>query len=429
MPERDDLWADIRTDEDAERALADLGPLVQRKEQAEAEGMDPTFKRDLRARLVAAAAEPDRAARSPGSVVRRRLNRQQWSAMALVVTALAAVLVAVVILHGRGTGNKPVAVGPTKSLPALHPPPPAVADLLRSAAPGAGGAGGGGLLMPEITLFDTQASVYPGHLTLSASHLPSEPRSLPAYLLAGPSFDLPRITQLARRLGVIGTPQPGTSPLDNSAWIVVKEGGPPSPRPLHSLAIARHTGELIYHNPPSTPATSPAALALNRTRAVSLARSWVAALGWPASLPVQGAAPDTQILPPSAGIPWKVSFGWPGTIAAAQSEVTVIILPSGQVIEARLWPPSRREGAVQTRDVQSAWAEVQRGAVPVVVEGMGGRSSGSGTVQHMDIIQALDTAGKTPYLVPMYRFSGTVHLSGLGAYPWSALVPAMAAKP
>jgi len=428
MSEKERLWRDIRSDEDAERALAELGPVVHRKEQVEAEGLDSAFRDDLRTRLVRIATERGRAdmARSWGLPV-WTARRQPWPAWAASAAALAAVLVVALVLHGRGAETRPVAVA-TPGTPALHPPPPAIADLSRAAPPSFQG-GSGGLPIPELSGFDVQAGAYGGHLTLSSGHLPVEPAFLPAYRLAGPSFDVPHVAVLARQLGINQPIVRRTSPGDHQIWDVSAQGGPGSNQPLHSLAISRHTGELIYHYAPNISTSHPVP-ALNRGRAVSFARRWIAGLGWPAQMPVLSATPDTQLLPPSAGIPWQVSFEWPGVARAAETQATVIVMPDGHVIEARLWPSIRRSGHVVTRDVQTAWRMVQTGAVPIAVQEMGAmRVRGAGSAQTVEVVQALDTRGPILYLVPMYRFQGTVRIAGLGEHQWSALVPAVKVHP
>ncbi len=426
MSEKERLWRDIRSDEDAERALTELGQVVHRKEQVEAEGLNSAYRDSLRARLVATATKRGRTAGGPG-IPAWTVRRHQWPAWAATAVALAALLIVALVLHGHGAGTRPVAVA-TPGTPALHPPPPAVADLLRAAPPSFQGQSGG-LPIPELSGSDVQAGAYGGHLTLSAGHLPVEPAFLPAYRLAGPSFDVPRVAVLARQLGIDRPVVPRTNSIDHQIWEVAAQGGPGSNQPLHSLAISRHTGELIYHHAPNIPASHPAP-ALNRTRAVSFAHRWITALGWPARMPVLSTVPDTQLLPPSAGIPWQVSFGWRGVARPAETQATVIVLPDGHVIEARLWPPIRRSGHVVTRDVQTAWRMVQTGAVPIAVQEMGAmRVTGAGSLQRADVVQALETRGTVPYLVPMYRFQGTVRITGLGEHKWSALVPAMRLHP
>ena len=422
MPESRRLWADIHSYEDAERALIELGPLVDRKERAEVEGFDPTVRNDLRARVVTAAAERGRSDMVPGLAIPARIVRRPWwPAWVGVAAALAAVLIAAIVIHSHGTGTRPVAVA-TPSTPALHPPPPAIADLLRAAPPSFQGQGGGQPI-PELSGFDVQAGAYRGRLTLSARHLPVEPTFLPAYQLAAPSFDVPRMAVLARHLG-IGHPAVQTT-RSHEVWDITAEGGPGSNQPLHSLAISLPTGELIYHHGLNSGPPEPV---LGRARAVSLARRWLVELGWPASSPVVSAAPNIQLLPPSAGTPWEVSFGWTGVGQAAQTQAALIVTPNGTVIEARLWPPIRRVGHVSTRNIQRAWKLVRHGTVPVAVQGMGQMGlTGAGSLQRITVIHALDTTGSVPYLIPMYRFEGTVHIAGFGAHAWFAVVSAVRA--
>ena len=215
---------------------------------------------------------------------------------------------------------------------------------------------------------------------------------------------------------------------DHGVRDIAAIGGPGKNQPLDSLAISRHTGELIHHNVPNT-ASAHHVAPLNRVRAISLARRWIAGLGWPAAgMPVLTAAPDTQLLPPSVGIPFQVSFGWSRVPRAAETQATVIVMPNGDVIEARLWPPVQQSGYVATRDVRAAWMMVRTGKVPIAVQGAM-RAPGTGALRTVEVIQALDTTGQTPYLVPMYRFEGTVSLPGLGQHAWSALVPATSGHP
>lgn len=429
MPETYDLWRGIRSDEDAEHALTELGPLAHRKEQLEAEVLDPGFRNELRARLVTSATERGLADTSSASALPGwTIWRRRWPPWAAAAVALAAVLIAAFVLHSRATETRTVAIA-TPSTPLLHPPWPAVADLLRAASPSFQGQRGGAP-RPELSGFDVQVPTYGGHLVLSARRLPTEPPFLPAYRLQGPSFDGARTTALARHLGINAPGIQKVSSIDHEMWDIAAIGGPGKNRPLDSLAILRHTGELIHHNVPNTPSTHRVA-PLNRVRAIALARRWIAGLGWPAAgMPVLTAVPDTQLLPPSVGIPFQVSFGWPGVRRAAETQATVIVMPNGDVIEARLWPPVQQSGYVATRDVRAAWMMVRTGTVPIAVQGMGAmRAPGTGVLRTLEVIEALDTAGQIPYLVPMYRFEGTVYLPGLGQHAWSALVPATSGRP
>jgi len=123
-----------------------------------------------------------------------------------------------------------------------------------------------------------------------------------------------------------------------------------------------------------------------------------------------------------------VRLGWAGAGSADAPSAILVVNTSGHhVAEAHVWPPVEREIMVPSRSLSSAWADVQSGRAPIGVEDVMGLPAwaGIGTLQKASLTEVLtqDQAGRL-YLVPAYRFSGTVTINGLpGRRIWYAIVP------
>ncbi len=422
MPEED--GPTMTPDERLERELAELAPLIRRRQRAETEGVDPAFALALERRLLGEqpAASARTASRFP-LVHRGPRCRLHWPT-GLGTTVLAAAIVVVLLLSRHHA--------PTPSPVALAPRP-ALTDLTRDYPRFAVGGGGGGMEYPISTPLELSGGAYPVPLRLSAAHLPSAPATLPDYRLARPSFSVPHVRRLAQLLGIAApvtfwNDAAQIVPRSRATWIVAASGTPPSRLPLHSVAIALQTGELLYHDlRPNPPANRGAQT--QRQRAVSLARAWLERLGWPgAAMPVLSVGPPTFSGPSSTASSLGVSLGWP---RVGQSDVPAAVLwiaPGGRVIEGLLWPPIARRRSVAARSIQTAWNLVRAGHAPIALHAsvVGSFPSGTGAVRRVSVVQVLVTSHRGhPYLVPAYRFEGEVNLNGgQGTHAWYALVPA-----
>jgi len=413
------------------RDLLRLGPLLRRREQTDAEEPAPAFLAALEARLMTvdvAAPHPPPVAvddaqprsseplRAPTPLPRRRPRALAWgglTAAALIAGALALVVVLLIARGARRAPAPPVIV-------AFAIPFPSLADLMRGYPKALGG---GGIVTPTLSLVDlAPGTPYAGRLRLSVPPLPNGPMTARAYLLAPPTFDSAHVGALAARLGIRA---PVTHVGGGGAtWAVAATGGLPSSQPLHSVAVALATGELIYHDTSYAPPTRlPSALAPER--AASIARAWLTRLGWPtARMPLQSVA---MALAAPPGVQ-AVNLGWAGAGPAALSAATLWVASDGRIVEARLWPPVERSRVIPARGVASAAGDVQRGHLPVAVEGVPplATTAGTGTVQRVTIVQALSVGpDRRLYLVPTYRFAGTVQLQGVpGSHAWYGLAPA-----
>jgi len=410
--------------------MTELGSLVQRRKQAEAEGVNPEYATALRARLMTMlpaedAAETESAAPMP-RVTRSRV-RTRWVASTV---AIAAALVAVLITHRPTAPRHPIAIAtprPTSApIVAIAVPKPSTQDLLRAYPPGAGG---GGMMSPEQSLFDIMGVPYGGRLRIVGFLPPPQPRNASAFRLASPVSVAGRISRLRQQLGIHSTPKRVTNPLDHSQWLTAADGAVPSIAPLHSIAVSLQTGELIYHDSPVALPQPRRSRPLNASRAGALSRRWLAGLGWPAAhMPVQSTVPRPQMFPPSVGTVWEVRLGWAGTGPDAVAAATLLVMPGGHIVEARVWPPVARRGAVRTQNVAGPWQDVRDGRVRIAVEGMADQQpvNGIAMLRRVDVVQVLVTSmGREAYLVPAYRFTGTAQLRGVtGTRAWYALVSA-----
>ncbi|MBV9279830.1 MAG: hypothetical protein JOZ41_07095, partial [Chloroflexi bacterium] len=273
------------------------------------------------------------------------------------------------------------------------------------------------VLSPTVSLVHPRSGVpYAGHLRLSAAGLPKTPATLQAYRLASPR-DV--VAAGPRLLGI-------RSPIHrviagSAAWDVAADGGFASHLPLHSLAVSRATGELIYHDRRNL-ALPRATSGLPRAAAVAVARRWLALLGWPGQRMPVIAVERVPTLPKVR----EVEFGWIGVSAAATDAATLWVTPDRSVIEAWVWPPVARGGTIPARSISAAWDEVRAGTLPLAVEGVppGTRANGVGTVRRTSVTSILSPAGPGAlYLVPTYRFEGTAHIPGASNHYWFSLAP------
>ncbi len=415
-----------------EREMTELGPLVQRRRQAEAEGVDPVFAAKLRTRLLTMPVKDNPSeAPPPLPLATRRRSFRGGARWIVFASAVAAVLVALLLGHRVSTPAHPVAIATPiprgTPIVAMVVPTPNARDLLQAYPLGSGG---GGMLVPESSVLDIPGVSYAGHLRIAPATLRPQPPAANAFRLASPHAVASRIGGLARQLGIRAAPKRATNTTDHTPWVVAADGGIPPGPALHSIAVSWRTGELIYHDGPAAAGRPDHAHPLDSARAVAYTRHWLTALGWPgAAMPVQAAMPLPRMFPPSAGVPWQVSLGWAGAGIAAVPDATLWITPRGRVFEARVWPPVVHHGLVRTRNVAGAWQMVRDGRVPLAVEGMMDRQpvGGIATLRRVTVVQVLVTNARKPsYLVPAYRFQGTAHLaSGAGTHTWYALVSAV----
>ena len=421
MPEED--GPSMTPDERMERELAELAPLIRRRQRAETEGVDPAFALALERRLLGE--QPPRSTRTASRFPifdhgPRWLLR--WPALGAAALAVAVVVALLLPRHHTPTPN-----------PVVLAPRPALTDLTRDYPRFAAGGGGGGMEYPISSPLEPSGGAYPVQLRLSAAKLPSASATLPAYRLTRPSFSVPHVRRLAQLLGIaapvtVWNDAAQIVPRSRATWIVAASGTPPSRLPLHSVAISLATGELLYHdlraNPPGN-----RGVRTQRRRAVSRAQAWLERLGWPgAAMPVLSDAPPTLNGLASTASSLAVSLGWP---RVGQSDVPAAVLwvaPGGRVVEGLLWPPIAQRRSVATRSPQSAWNPVRAGRAPVALHASveGPFPSGSGAVRRVSMVQVLVTSQRGhPYLVPAYRFEGQVTLDGgQGTHAWYALAPA-----
>lgn len=407
-----------------ERELAELAPLIRRRQRAETEGVDPAFALALERRLLGE--QPPRSTRTASRfpIVGHGPHWLLRWPTGLGAAALAVAIVVVLLL--------PRHHAPAPSRMALAPQP-SLTDLTRDYPRFAVGGGGGGMEYPISTPLEPSGGGYPVPLHLSAAQLPSALATLPVYRLARPSSSVPHVRRLAQLLGIAApvtfwNDAAQIVPRSRATWIVAASGTPPSRLPLHSVAISLATGELLYHDLRANPTANRGAHP-QRQRAVALARAWLERLGWPgAAMPVLSDAPPTLSGPASTASSLAVSLGWP---RVGQSDVPAAVLwiaPSGRVVEGLLWPPIAQRRSVAARSIQTAWNLVRAGRAPIALHAsvVGGFPSEIGAVRRVSVVQVLVTSQRSqPYLVPAYRFAGEVTLDGgQGTHAWYALTPA-----
>ncbi len=393
-----------------ERLLRERSPLLRRRQEVGAP--DAAFVARLRAELVSAPPPALRAGRPRGRAWRGGRGR----VVALAAALLVAVALTLVVLAQRHHAPPSPAV-------AWQPPTPSTAELSRgfpapvvqhSAAP----------RDPTISLAAPPPGVpYAGRVTLSLAALPQQITHVLAYRLASPRTLArpPRVAGLARRLGIHAPVRPLTR--GHTTWIVAAQGGASASQPLHSLAVSQTTGELVYHD----------AATLRRARqevwhdnptAVAAARQWLTRLGWPGTrMPLQTIA--------HSGLPRgvrSISFAWNGAGATATAAAILWVTPADHVVEADVWPPTESVRAIAAGRLAAAWAAVRTRLVPLAVAGVPPHTAapGRGRIQRVTVTQVLSRGrDQRLYLVPTYRFSGTVQLHGrAGTLVCYALTPA-----
>ena len=331
------------------------------------------------------------------------------AAAALVTAVLFALLVVVRPRH-------PAFV----SAVAWRPPVPSRADLTR-AFPAPAVAPAAEAESPTVSLAIPPHGVpYAGHVVLSTVPLPPQPAQLRAFRLAPPATnaDPAHVARLARSLGIHAPLRHASR--GQAAWLVGVDGGGASHQPLHSLAVATMTGEVVYHDAPA-PRREPW---VNNPTAVAAARAWLARLGWPAArMPLAAIA--------HSGLPVglrAIAFRWMGVGAAAMDAATLWVTPHGQVVEADVWPPVESARSIPARSLTAAWTAVRGGLVPLAIVGVPPHTvaSGWGTMRRITITAVLSTGiDHRLYLVPTYHFAGTARLRGIhGARLCYALAPA-----
>lgn len=453
MPEHESGLGDVLGPEEAlARELAELGPLMRRQEQLEAEQPDPAFAHNLRAHLAAAAeVEPDPAfARDlrdrlvrGGSGPRRHgwpMQRRRIVAWAGLAAALAAIVVSIVLLWPPGGAHH----APDQVV--AGPPRPSADDLTRGfpAVPQCcgGGGGGAGPLAPEQSRLGQQpfdSGPYPGHVRISGGIPARSPATVRAYRLQGPTFDVPRAATLAHALGITA---PVTRTIYGGArWVEAVDGAKdPLHATLHSLAISTLTGELVYHDERLCPSSSSQPPRMNAAGATALARAWLTRLGWPgARMPVQ----SVQMYGPT--LPAIVAFGWAGAGATTTPAALVSLNYCGRVDDAQAWPPVASQTiAVPARPLSDFKGALHEGTAPLAVtldravNRPFSNGDGSGTVARVEVVHVVTaSAAGVLYLAPVYRLSGparvSLHLVAQGDMPaatvavaahWYTLLPA-----
>ncbi len=394
------------------RELARLSSLMREQEAAEAE-MDQRFARNLRAQLVygeehvpnAGFARNLRARLLRETTARpvRKPFRQRlivWSGAA-TTALLVSLLVALLSPEGEFVPSI-TAPYPTRAVLTFSFPAPRTV-ISR--------------LTPTLSLVHPRPGVaYAGRLQLTARQLPEEPARLHAYRLACP----PSVMVVGRRLLGIRSHFRHTI-VGSQIWAVAADGGFPSHRPLHSLAVSRATGQLIYHDrrnlvlPRST-------RALARAPAVAVARRWLTRLGWPGNrMPLSDVESLSNL--PRVRV---IKFGWVGVGATATDEATLWVTPDRSVIEAWLWPPVVQAGTIRARPILAAWDDVRTSKLPLAVEGVSTtiRATGAGVMRRTSLVSVLSAAGAGAlYLVPTYRFEGKADIPGASIHTWYGLAP------
>jgi hypothetical protein len=403
----------------AEQDLVDrlgrLGPLIQEQERFEAE-IDQAFARNLRAHLVAGEDHVPyprglRSLRSPllreagarpaGRPFHRRLLVWIGAATAAVM-ALVIGLILAVLLPQPARAPSFGAPYPTRAdLLFSFPAPPVVIHRF----------------VPTISLVHPRPGVpYAGRLRLRAPRLPKTSPTLRAYRLA----PLPDMVAKGRRL--LGIRAPVRHVVAGAAsWMVAADGGPPSRRPLHSLAVSLASGELIYHDRRNH-ALPRATGALARSTAIAVARHWLARLGWPGNRMPLVSVERAPHMPKVR----EVEFAWIGVGRTATAAATLWVTPDRSVIEAWVWPPVAQGGVIPARSEAAAWSQVRQGKLPLAVEGVSPstRADGRGTLRRTSVVSILTPGRKgVTYLVPTYRFEGKAHIPGASTHTWYTLAP------
>jgi hypothetical protein len=414
MPEEMDGQMDA--DRRMERRMAELGPLLERRQRAEAEGVDPTFARELRNRLVSESPAGEQTGRTGNPHARRRPPVLLTGVFA---AALASAIVLLIVLRRPQSS-------PTPTLATV--PRPTQADLMSGYPPEAGTAGGGGPGIPSPIVSPVQgysARPYAGRLALSTGHVSSGPSTRAAYRLDGPPLTRVGFQRQVDRLGIRDHAH-----IVDGTWLVAADGGKTRVNrktaevyatPLHSLAMSLNTGELIYQD------TRPEHLAhqappMAHGRALQLARNWLAQAG----LHLRGMVVRSVSAVAPASSELAVSYDWHGVSNPVEPSATIYVTSRGRITALDVWPPVDQTLRVRSVPVSTAWHQVEVGNAPITVPGYNHILvvPGGGEVTALRVVQVL-VAGKhgRQYLVPVYRFSGTVRLHGV-SYRWYAQTPA-----
>jgi len=415
-------------DDGLEGLLTELGPLMARQEAAEGRDPNSDFGASLRARLVET--EP-REQPAPSVVPRRHATRRlaPWGGVA-GAALVAAMFIIALNLRSSSITKKPVAAPSGRSGHlSFVPPTPAAADLTKS-YPTLGGLGGGGLVSPVASRIETiVGQVYPGRLTIRGSLLPVLPTHLPAYQLKPAPRNLRgRMALFARTLGihVSVTQQTGyvdpSSPSLQVRFLVATQGSGTLTHPIKSVAVSRFNGVLIYHDTTDDAGLLQRSPSPTVTRAVSLSRAWLVALGWPGrAMPVT----STHAFP---GIR-QIDFSWAGVPRVDASAASLWVDYRGRITEALLYPPVLRTTSLPAVPVSRSWALLRVGRIPVGVKILTGtpNAPGAAVLRRVSTEQVLTTTpAGVQYLVPSYRFEGIARIRGApGTHQWFALAPAV----
>jgi hypothetical protein len=413
----DDRDLDGLSAEEAEvaRRLAELGPLMREQEQAEVE-IDPLFAAHLRAHLVQGeefAPHPTFARNLRARLLRRRGARPgrdprkmrwwRWLGTSALATIALWIVLVVTVLHRPHPPTSTIAAPIPRQADLVFSFPSVPVVIHR--------------LLPTLSLVHPRSGLpYAGHLQLTASRLPKSPVTLPAYRLAPP----PHVVGRGRRLLGINAPVKRVQ-VNRVAWLVAADGGFPSRKPLHSLAVSLTTGELIYHDRRNHMLPH-AAAPLGQAKSIVTAQAWLSRLGWPGHrMPVRFVG--TVASRPKVRM---IVLGWPKTGRAATEAATLWVTPNGSVIEAWVWPPIVQRGIIPARSIAAAWADIHAGRLPLAVRNLSPRtrSPGVGQVQTTTVLSVLTPGPEGAlYLVPIYRFAGTVQIQGATLHRWYGLAP------
>jgi hypothetical protein len=419
--------------DDLDRELQELGPLMAEQARLETEGPDPAFATELRARLVGQAAARQRGTVEAPASKRRSFRLPRWS-LGLSGLGAAVAVAAVVLLLLLSRGKNPASPEGQKTA-YFVPPTPSGQDITKSYPPIGQFGGGGGPVPPTHSRIESiPGSPYPRTLRLTAGALPRTPATVRAYRLQDASAIAARVKQLARALGIHGPVQrtkdydltrvqvPNVAP-PMVTWLVVRQGSATTER---SIAISTLTGAVIYHDLSADTAQNGNRFGPPHAEALSLVRSWLAHLGWPGDTMPEG--------PPVSGPVFgatRITLSWPGVPSVDRSAAEVWVVPGGHVDEALVLPPVQDATNIKPRSIGDAWKLVRTGKAPVGVANSGvvdprHGPGGTGSLTSVSTEQVVTfTRSGRIYLVPAYRFTGTVTLQGVpGTKTWIALVPA-----
>jgi hypothetical protein len=205
--------------------------------------------------------------------------------------------------------------------------------------------------------------------------------------------------------------------VEHQRWVYVADQTGPT---LHSVAVNRDTGELVYHD---TRSSAPVPTRVTDKQQAE-ARAWMSKLGWPgSSMPYRGPATEQE-----SALPWVVRFNWP-KVGADVPAASIALGRTGRVTDAVLEPPVLATEQVSLESRQAAWDTLRQRGGPVGVQGVVGLppKPGTATLKSAQIVHVLTHgASGQGYLVPAYRFEGTATIKGVsGTKHWLAIVPAV----